>query len=111
MAAVMEAQKTSALSPALLETAKDDFKFVHYVRSGLQSVEATLRPVAVQLLSWGGRAFGVSALQEAWSECAKGTINIYDAAEIGDQLVLANFLVWQGRGSYKVYCPALKDFV
>ena len=67
--------------------------------------------MADRLLRQGGHAFDAVVVQQVFKEVTGIALNLLDAADIADDWVISNFLVWWGRGSYRIACPAILDFV
>ena len=97
------------ISPEIRNHLKDDFQLAHYVRSSLLEVEPEYQPIAELLLTQGRDVFTDAAIQDACVQAGRARPTLAQAVEIGDQLVLQNFLVWRGD-RYRLASPALLGY-
>ena len=88
-----------------------DLEYAHYLRAAFRNVDASLQPVALRLLRMARTPFDATTIKSAFREANLAEPSLIAAADVGDTLVIANFLSWVGRGSYRVACPVMADCV
>jgi hypothetical protein len=97
------------ISPEIWDHLKDDFQLAHHIRSALREVDSEQQPIAEALLAQGRDTFTYTEIQSACVQAGRDRPTLAQAADIGDQFVLQNFLVWRKEG-YRLASPALPGY-
>lgn len=108
---ILETGRFPEVNAEVIDQMKSDFEYVHYARSPYRALDKLLKPVAIELLKQGARPFDAAAIQEACQRTGQPKPDVFEAAEIGDLLVIMNVLSWWGRGAYRLSCPALPEML
>ncbi len=97
-----------AISACVVEDLRNDPATWQHLTGPLKDLDAGTRKLAIHLLKQQSAAFSASALQSACVQSGLNGITLERATEIGDTLVILNFLSWE-RGRYRVANRVLRE--
>ena len=103
-------QPDGQISSRMAEDLRNDEVTRQYLSGPLKELDTTVRGVAIHLLQQEQRLFPATTIQAACEASGVKGVTPERATEIGDTLVILNFLAWE-KGQYRVANQVLCDHV